>query len=100
MALAAGASAAIIISTLTLTTLCSGAPYDNRTTLQLGALISQQPREGFDYSGFRPALSLALETVNNDSSLRYKFNVTINNSLVGSCMALSVSMANTIVYAV
>ena len=70
MALAAGASAAIIVSALTLTALCSGAPYDNRTTLQLGALISQQPREGFDYSGFRPALSLALETVNNDSSLR------------------------------
>ena len=78
--------AALIITEIITLTLFTGAAY-GRETLQLGALISQQPREGFDYSGFLPALSLALETVNNDSSLRYKLDVTINNSLVGTCTA-------------
>jgi len=71
------ARAALII-TLTLYT---GAVY-GRETLHLGALISQQLGTGFDYSGFLPALELALETIEKNSSLKYRFNVTINNSLV------------------
>ena len=70
---------AVLIITLILST---GAAH-GRETLQLGVLISQQPGERLDYSGFLPALSLANETINNDSSLWYKLEVTINNSMVG-----------------
>ena len=61
--------------------LYSGAAY-GRETLHIGVLISQQLGSGFDYSGLLPALSLALDTVNKDSSLRYRFNITVSNSLV------------------
>jgi len=61
--------------------LCTGAAY-GRETLYIGALISQQAGARFDYSGLLPALTLALETIDNDSSLRYRFEVAINNSLV------------------
>jgi len=61
--------------------LYTGAVY-GRETLHLGALISQQAGASFDYSGFLPTLALALETIDNDSSLRYRFEVTINNSMV------------------
>jgi len=53
---------------------------NGRDTLHLGVLISQ---EGvMDFSGFLPALDLALETIDNDTSLRYRFDVTINDSKV------------------
>jgi len=78
--------AAVLLITLEL---CTGVAYARRETLQLGALISQQLGAGFDYSGFLPALSLALETIDNDSSLRYGFNVTINNSLVNNVLVLA-----------
>ena len=61
--------------------LYTGEAY-GRETLHIGVLISQQLGAGFDYSGFLPALSLALDTVNKDSSLRYRLSVTVNNSLV------------------
>jgi len=78
------AAAAVLIIIVTLST---GAAY-GRETLHLGALISQQAGASFDYSGFLPTLALALETINNDSSLRYKFNVTINNSMVNVLIAI------------
>ena len=59
----------------------AGTTY-GRETLHLGAIISQQAGASFDYSGFLPTLALALETIDNDSSLAYKFEVTINNSMV------------------
>ena len=67
-----------LIITLTLST---GAAY-GRETLDVGALISQQAGASFDYSGFLPTLALALETIDNDSSLWFRFEVTINNSMV------------------
>ena len=82
-------------------TLC-GVAY-GRETLHIGALISQQPGEGFDYSGFLPALTLALETINGDSSLRYRFDVTINNSMVALSLHDQmdcVAIANLFVYSV
>jgi len=54
-----------------------------KETLRLGALVSsRQAGTRFDYTGFLPALKLALETINNDSSLQYKFEVSVNNSMV------------------
>ncbi|XP_065899532.1 gamma-aminobutyric acid type B receptor subunit 2-like [Dysidea avara] len=53
-----------------------------KETLRLGALVSSgQAGTRFDYTGLLPALELALETINNDSSLQYTFNVTTNNSM-------------------
>ena len=51
-----------------------------RDTLHLGVLVSQDGV--IDLSGFLPALQLALETIDNDTSLRYRFEVTINDSMV------------------
>ena len=51
---------------------------NGKDTLQLGVLVSRGSE--MDNSGFLPALDLALETVNNDTSLRYRFDVTINDS--------------------
>ncbi|XP_065899539.1 gamma-aminobutyric acid type B receptor subunit 2-like isoform X2 [Dysidea avara] len=67
--------------------LYSGAAY-GRETLHIGVLISQQLGSGFDYSGLLPALSLALDTVNKDSSLRYRFNITVSNSLCEAASSL------------
>ncbi|XP_065899536.1 gamma-aminobutyric acid type B receptor subunit 2-like [Dysidea avara] len=67
--------------------LYTGEAY-GRETLHIGVLISQQLGAGFDYSGFLPALSLALDTVNNDSSLRYRLSVTVNNSLCEAASSL------------
>jgi len=54
---------------------------NGRETLHLGVLVSQEG-EGMDNSGFLPALDLALETIDNDKSLQYRFDVTINDSKV------------------
>jgi len=51
---------------------------NGRDTLHLGVLVSQEGET--DLSGFLPALDLALETIDNDTSLRYRFDVTINDS--------------------
>ena len=55
-----------------------------RDTLHLGVLVSQDGGERIDFSGFLPALDLALETIDNDTSLRYRFNVTVNDSMVSA----------------
>ena len=52
-----------------------------KDTLHLGVLVSQDGET--DLSGFLPALDLALKTIDNDTSLRYRFNVTVNDSMVG-----------------
>jgi len=70
---------AILVIVVVLTT----EAVDGKETLRLGALISSgQAGTRFDYTGFLPALELALETINNDSSLQYTFEVTTNNSMV------------------
>ena len=67
------------VNTLIIITLVIGLSH-GRDTLHLGVLVSQ---DGVvDLSGFLPALHLALETIDNDTSLRYRFNVTINDSMV------------------
>lgn len=48
--------------------------------LHLGAMISQ--RGSFDLTGFKPAMDLALETVEKDETLPFVFNVTLNDSMV------------------
>ena len=54
-----------------------------KETLRLGALVSsRQAGTRFDQTGFLLPLELALETINNDSTLQYTFEVTISNSMV------------------
>ena len=72
----------IIITLVLLIALSHG-----RDTLHLGVLVSQDG--GMDLSGFLPALHLALETIENDTSLRYRFDVTINDSMVSDMWASS-----------
>jgi len=63
---------------------------NGKETLRLGALVSSgQTGTRFDYTGFLPALKLALETINNDSSLQYFFEITTNNSKVTTLSPLS-----------
>ena len=70
---------AVLVIVLVLTT----EAVDGKETLRLGVLISSgQIGTRFDFTGFLPALELALETINNDSSLQYTFEVTTNNSMV------------------
>ncbi|XP_065899528.1 gamma-aminobutyric acid type B receptor subunit 2-like isoform X2 [Dysidea avara] len=53
-----------------------------KETLRLGALVSsRQAGTRFDHTGFLLPLELALETINNDSTLQYTFEVTISNSM-------------------
>jgi len=57
-------------------TILSAATTDHeKETLRLGVLVSQDGT--FDNSGFLPALDLALETIENDSSLQYRFEVRV-----------------------
>jgi len=51
-----------------------------KETLRLGALISQ--RGDLDFTGSLVAFDLALQKVNNHPSLQYKFQVTLNDSMV------------------
>lgn len=52
-------------------------------TLQLGALVSQEG--DVDNRGFLSAMSLALETIKNDTTLPFNFNVKLNDSRVRKC---------------
>ena len=49
-------------------------------TLNLGVLISQEG--DFDFTGFIPAMNLALETIENDTTLPFNFVVKSNDSRV------------------
>ena len=51
-----------------------------KDTLHLGVLISQEG--DLNLSGYVPAMELALESINNDTSLPFDFKVTLNDSMV------------------
>ena len=53
-----------------------------RETLRLGVLISQEGE--FDFTGFIPAMRLALETIENDTTLPFTFDIVLNDSMVRS----------------
>ena len=67
----------ILISLLSL----SEAATDERETLRLGVLFSQ---EVFDFSGSIPAIEMALETIEADETLPFTFTYTHNDSMVSS----------------
>ena len=48
--------------------------------LRLGVLVSQEG--DVNYSGYIPAMDLALETIKNDTTLPFDFHVTLNDSRV------------------
>ena len=51
-----------------------------RDTLHLGVMI---PVEGvLDFSAFIPTMDLALETIENDTTLPFTFAITFNDSMV------------------
>ena len=49
--------------------------------LNIGVLISQEGE--LDLSGYIPSMDLALESIRNDKTLPFDFNVTLNDSMVG-----------------
>ena len=59
-----------------------------KETLRLGALISQKG-DSLDFTGSLVAFDLALQTVNDDPSLRYAFQVTLNDSMVSSISVIA-----------
>ena len=58
----------------------SAAVTDERESLRLGVLFSQ---EVFDFSGSIPAIEMALETIEDDETLPFTFTYTHNDSMVG-----------------
>ena len=48
--------------------------------LHLGVLVSQEG--DVNLSGYIPAMNIALETINNDTTLPFEFHVYINDSMV------------------
>ena len=50
-----------------------------KETLRLGVLISQEGE--FDFTGFIPAMNLALETIENDTTLPFNFSIALNDSM-------------------
>ena len=51
-----------------------------KETLRIGMLISQEG--DIDFTGFIPAMDLALETIENDTTLPFNFYVRLNDSKV------------------
>ena len=51
-----------------------------KETLRLGAMISQEGP--FGLTGFLPAMELALETIKEDETLPFEFEITLNDSMV------------------
>ena len=49
--------------------------------LNIGVLISQEG--ALDLSGYIPSMNLALESISNDTTLPFDFQVTLNDSMVG-----------------
>ena len=71
------AISAVIVSCVVLTWVDA-----TKDTYRLGVLI---PIEGLlDLSAYIPTMELALETVENDTTLPFKFTYTLNDSMVGS----------------
>ena len=52
--------------------------------LRLGVLVSQSKKGGLNLSGYLPAMQLAFESITNDTTLPFDFNVTVNDSMVSS----------------
>ena len=48
--------------------------------LHLGVLVSQEG--DVNLSGYIPAMNIALETINNDTTLPFEFRVAVNDSMV------------------
>ena len=57
-----------------------------KETLRIGMLISQEG--DFDFTGFIPAMNLALETIENDTTLPFNFYVRLNDSKVNFYLVL------------
>ena len=75
--------------TIVITTICASVVFfctvtnseaNAKETLHLGALISQDSE--VDFTGFIPAMNLALETIENDTTLPFRFSITLNDSMV------------------
>ena len=58
-----------------------------KEALHLGVLISQ--KGDFDFTGFIPAMNLALETIENDTTLPFYFTLTQNDSMVSCAFTAS-----------
>ena len=56
-----------------------------KEALHLGVLISQEGE--FDFTGFIPAMNLALETIENDTTLPFNFTITLSDSMVSQCVS-------------
>ena len=52
--------------------------------LRLGVLVSQSEKGGLNLSGYLPAMQLAFESITNDTTVPFDFNVTVNDSMVGN----------------
>ena len=50
----------------------------------MAQLVSQSEKGGLNLSGYLPAMQLAFESITNDTTLPFDFNVTVNDSMVGS----------------
>lgn len=51
-----------------------------KDTLHIGVLVSVEG--DLNLSGYIPAMDIALETINNDTTLPFDFSVTLNDSMV------------------
>ena len=80
--LAIGGNMTLIAYTLTIISIVSVLIRVNlaKDTLHLGVMVSQEG--DINYSGYLPAMDIALETINNDPTLPFYFNVTLNDPMV------------------
>ena len=70
----------IVITAISVLCLFRAIETNAQETLRLGVLVSQEA--DFDFSGLIPAMELALETVENDTTLPFNFSITLNDSMV------------------
>ena len=63
------------------------AEVKEKKTLHFGVLISQEGE--FDFTGLLSAMDLALETIENDTTLPFNFTITLNDSMVSQCVGLA-----------
>ena len=65
-------------------------------TLRLGVLVSQEG--DFDFTGLIPAMNLALDTINSDTTLPFNFYITLNDSKVSECWLDAVKLLHVALY--
>lgn len=65
-------------------------------TLRLGVLVSQEG--DFDFTGLIPAMNLALDTINSDTTLPFNFYITLNDSKVSECCLGAVKLLHVALY--